>query len=139
MGVTVHRFKASSKYHAKHMVADGNAALIATQNLTRKCFTRTRDFLLVTHDATIVRTLEQTFRADLDGKPAPSTDRLIFGPEGSRERIEQLLGSATTSIRILDHKLSDPGVLAILRDRARALMLSSKTAQARREKPRMAA
>lgn len=118
MGVTVHRFKASSKYHAKYMVADGNAALISTQNLTRKCFTRTRDFLLVTQDLRIVRTLQETFRADLEGKPAPSTESLIFGPENSREHIEQLLGSATTSIRILDHKLSDPGVLAILRDRA---------------------
>ena len=40
-------------------------------------------------------------------------------PEGSRERIEQLSASAKKSIRILDHKLSDPGVLAILRDRTR--------------------
>ena len=51
MGVTVHRFKPSSKYHAKYMVADGKAAIVATQNLTRKCFNRTRDFLLVTQDA----------------------------------------------------------------------------------------
>jgi phosphatidylserine/phosphatidylglycerophosphate/cardiolipin synthase-like enzyme len=119
MGVTVHRFKSSSKYHAKYMVADGRSALIATQNLTRKCFRRTRDFVLVTRDAAIAAGLKATFRADLDGKPAPSTERLILGPEGSRERIEQLLGSAKKSIRILDHKLSDPGVLAILRDRAR--------------------
>jgi phosphatidylserine/phosphatidylglycerophosphate/cardiolipin synthase-like enzyme len=119
MGVIVHRFKPSSKYHAKYIVADDKAAIIATQNLTRKCFKRTRDFLLVTQDAPIVSMLSQTFRADLEGKPAPSTYRLILGPEGSRERIEQLLGSAQSSIRILDHKLSDPGVLAILRDRAR--------------------
>jgi phosphatidylserine/phosphatidylglycerophosphate/cardiolipin synthase-like enzyme len=119
MGVTVHRFKPSSKYHAKYMVADGKSAIVATQNLTRKCFNRTRDFLLVTHDAAIVGTLEETFRADLYGTPAPSTQRLILGPEGSRERIEQLIGSAMTSIRILDHKLSDPGILAILRDRVR--------------------
>jgi phosphatidylserine/phosphatidylglycerophosphate/cardiolipin synthase-like enzyme len=119
MGVTVHRFKASAKYHAKYMVADGVTALIATQNLTRKCFNRTRDFLLVTQDPAIVTALEATFRADLDGKPAPSTERLILGPEGSRDRIEQLLGSAKRSIQILDHKLSDQGILAILRDRAR--------------------
>ena len=62
MGVTVHRFKASNKYHAKFMVADRNAALIATQNLTRKCFTRTLDFLLVTQDAIIVAALEETSR-----------------------------------------------------------------------------
>jgi cardiolipin synthase A/B len=119
MGVTVHRFKSSGKYHAKYMVADGKSAIIATQNLTRKCFTRTRDFLLVTNDTAIVSVLEATFRADLEGKPAPSTGRLILGPEASRERIEQLLGSAQKSIHILDHKLSDPGVLAILRDRTR--------------------
>jgi phosphatidylserine/phosphatidylglycerophosphate/cardiolipin synthase-like enzyme len=119
MGVTVHRFKSSGKYHAKYMVADGRAAIITTQNLTRKCFTRTRDFLLVTHDPALVDALTETFRADLDGQQAPSTRRLILGPDASRDRIEQLLAGAQTSVRILDHKLSDPGVLAILRDRTR--------------------
>jgi cardiolipin synthase A/B len=119
MGVTVHRFRSSGKYHAKYMVADGRAAIVATQNLTRKCFTRTRDFLLVTQDPAVVGALARTFRADLDGKPAPVTARLILGPDASRDRIEQLLAAARTSIRILDHKMSDPGVLAILGDRTR--------------------
>jgi cardiolipin synthase A/B len=119
MGVTVHRFKPSNKYHAKFMVADDRVALIATQNLTRRCFRRTRDFLLVTHNSEITSALSATFRADLEGTAAPTVNRLIFGPGGSRNRIERILAGAQRSIRILDHKLSDAGILAILRDRMR--------------------
>lgn len=120
MGATVHRFnRTGTKYHAKYMVADNETALIGTLNLTRKCFRRTRDFLLVTRDRNVVTDLAATFRADIDGATAPPTGRLIVGPDNSRERIEQILGSARQSIQILDHKLSDPGILALLRDSRR--------------------
>lgn len=123
MGVVVHRFAGSAsgmKYHAKYAVADDRAALAGTFNLTRKCFRKTRDFLLVTRDAGIVAGLAALFRADaLGGTIQSGGGRLIVGPDHSRERIESLLAGARYSIRILDHKLSDPGILAILRDRRR--------------------
>jgi phosphatidylserine/phosphatidylglycerophosphate/cardiolipin synthase-like enzyme len=123
MGVVVNRVAAGGmKYHAKFMVADDAAALIGTLNLTRKCFRRTRDFLVITHDRAVVAGLAAAFRADAQGVPMEtlaSDARLILGPESARERIESLLGSARQSIRIMDHKLSDPAVLAILRDRRR--------------------
>ena len=126
MGVVVHRFAgfaespSGMKYHAKYAVADDRAAMIGTFNLTRKCFRRTRDFLLVTRDPGVVAGLAALFRADaLGGAMQNGGGRLIVGPDHSRERIESLLAGARHSIRILDHKLSDPGILAILRDRRR--------------------
>jgi cardiolipin synthase len=119
MGVHVYSFAQSAmKYHAKFMVADGDRALIATSNLTRKCFRRTSDYVLTTQDLEVARSLASLFWADVAGAPIHDfSERLIVGPE-SRARIEALLDSARESIRIKDHKLSDPEVLRILRDRS---------------------
>ena len=40
-----------------------------------------------------------------------------MGPERSREEIRGLIAGAKHSIRILDHKLSDPDLVALLRER----------------------
>ena len=69
----------------------------------------------------MVKGLLTLFRADAAGVPLPSRRplgrRLIVGPERSRKEIRALIESATHSIRILDHKLSDPDIVALLRER----------------------
>lgn len=111
------------KYHAKYLVADEGPAIVTTLNPTRKCFSRTWDCLLVTHDPTVVKGLQALFRADAGGARLASHralgDRLIVGPERSRHHIRRLIGGATRSIRIIDHKLSDPDLVALLKDRRR--------------------
>ena len=120
MGVAVHRSPAAAmKYHAKYMVVDGETACIGTANLTRKSFRRTRDFLLLTSEPDAVRELVQLFRSDATGAFPEACESLIVGPQSCRETIEQLLASARSSIRILDHKLSDRRILAILAERQR--------------------
>jgi cardiolipin synthase A/B len=109
------------KYHAKYLVADDGPALVTTLNPTRKCFSRTWDAVLVTHDEAVVRSLLHLFQADAAGH-APRlgrrfSRRLIVGPERARSDVHALIAGACRSIRILDHKLSDPGVVALLRDR----------------------
>jgi cardiolipin synthase A/B len=122
MGAVVTRYgDPVVKYHAKYLVADGTTAIVTTLNPTRKCFTRTWDALLITRDPSVVKGLQTLFRADSAGKPLPSrrpiSRRLIVGPERSRSEIRALIAGARSSIRILDHKLSDPDVVALLRDR----------------------
>jgi cardiolipin synthase A/B len=112
------------KYHAKYLVADQGPALVTTLNPTRKCFTRTWDAVIVTHDDEVVRSLLHLFQADSAGR-APSlgprfSRRLIVGPERARPDVHALIGGARRSIRILDHKLSDPDVVALLRERRAA-------------------
>jgi cardiolipin synthase A/B len=122
MGAVVTRYgDPVVKYHAKYLVADGKTAIITTLNPTRKCFTRTWDAVLITQDPSVVKGLLTLFRADSAGKPLPSrrpiSRRLIVGPERSRSEIRALISGAKSSIRILDHKLSDPDVVALLRER----------------------
>ena len=122
MGAVVTRYADPVvKYHAKYLVADEATAVVTTLNPTRKCFSRTWDAVLITPDASVVQGLLTLFRADSAGLPLPSrrpiSRRLIIGPERSRAELRALIAGARHSIRILDHKLSDPDLLGLLRDR----------------------
>jgi len=122
MGAVVTRYADPVvKYHAKYLVADDKTAIITTLNPTRKCFSRTWDAVLITQDPSVVKGLLTLFKADAAGVPLTSRRslgrRLIVGPERSRAEIRAMIASARHSIRILDHKLSDPDLVALLRDR----------------------
>jgi len=122
MGAVVTRYgDPVVKYHAKYLVADESTAIVTTLNPTRRCFSRTWDAVLITQDASVVKGLLTLFRADAAGAPLPSrrpiSRRLIIGPERSRAEISALIAGARHSIRILDHKLSDPDLVGLLRER----------------------
>jgi cardiolipin synthase len=122
MGAVVTRYvDPVVKYHAKYLVADDSTAIITTLNPTKKCFTRTWDAVLLTQDPAVVKGLLTLFKADAAGAPLPSrrplSRRLIIGPERSRGEFRALICSAKHSIRILDHKLSDPDLVGLLRER----------------------
>lgn len=130
MGGVVHRYADPVvKYHAKYLVADGKVALITTLNPTRKCFTRTWDIVLTTDDRSVVRSVSTLFALDAAGERVMPrhrlSSRLIIGPEGARSRMRALIMSARKSIDILDHKLSDPDLVELLRERrARGIVVS---------------
>jgi cardiolipin synthase len=122
MGAVVTRYADPVvKYHAKYLVADEATAIVTTLNPTKKCFSRTWDAVLITKDLSVVKGLLALFGADSAGHPLPSrrpiSRRLIIGPERSRAEILGMIASARKSIRILDHKLSDPDLVGLLRER----------------------
>jgi phosphatidylserine/phosphatidylglycerophosphate/cardiolipin synthase-like enzyme len=49
--------------------------------------------------------------------PAGLTDRLIIGPDTARARFRELILSARRSIRLVDHRVTDPDMLELLRSR----------------------
>jgi phosphatidylserine/phosphatidylglycerophosphate/cardiolipin synthase-like enzyme len=110
------------KYHAKYLVADDGPALVASLNLTKKCFAKTCDVVVVTHDPEVVAGLKLLMAADRDGLAAPETfpDRLILGPERARRQFTTIIQQARSSITLIDAKLSDPGILGLLEERRAA-------------------
>jgi phosphatidylserine/phosphatidylglycerophosphate/cardiolipin synthase-like enzyme len=120
MGAKLHRYADPVvKYHAKYIVADDGPALVASLNFTRKCFTDTVDFLLVSHDPTVVAGLRRLFEAD-SRRPEPTRPvrfgrRLIAGPEHARREFTRLVERARRSIAIVDPKLTDPAILDLLK------------------------
>ena len=122
MGAKVHPYSDPvMKYHAKYLLADDGPALITSLNLTAKCFGATCDFILLTHDPGVVSGLRELF--DVDWLAPHSTlsprisPRLIIGPERARAQFTALLEGARSSIHIIDHKLDDPAIQALLKSR----------------------
>jgi cardiolipin synthase len=125
MGAEVHRYSgARTKYHAKYIVADDGPALIASLNFTRKCFDKTCDFIVLTRRPEIVSGLRQLFEIDCHspdtGIPADLDGGLVVGPELARARFMDILGHARRTIRIIDHRVSDPEFVALLRSQQAA-------------------
>src|SRR5215470_7794839 len=52
------------KYHAKYLVADEGPSIVASLNFTKKCFTKTWDALVITHDPVVASGLKQLMAAD---------------------------------------------------------------------------
>ena len=76
------------------------------------------------HDARARRSCGRCPRSSRSTPPAKRvlprhriSPRLIIGPEGARQRMQALLASARRSIHVLDHKLSDPDLVSLLRER----------------------
>jgi len=107
------------KYHPKYLVADEGPAVVASLNFTRKCFRKTCDALVITHDPEVVSGLRKLWTADRDRLPMPEdlTERLIVGPERARRQFTALIARARTSIRLIDAKLSDPELVSVLNAR----------------------
>jgi phosphatidylserine/phosphatidylglycerophosphate/cardiolipin synthase-like enzyme len=125
MGAKVHPYSDPVvKYHAKYVLADDGPALVASLNLTAKCFGATCDFMLLTHDAGVIGGLAELFEVDWlaphSAFPAKVSQRLIVGPERARAQYTALLESAKRSIHIIDHKLSDPHIKTLLKSKKRA-------------------
>ena len=120
MGATLHRYADPVvKYHAKYLVADNGPAVVASLNLTQKCLTGTIDFVLVTRDRAVVSGLTALFDADHSkpGGPLPRGlgRRLIVGPEHAREQLTALIEGAKHTITLVDPKVTDPAMLALLK------------------------
>jgi phosphatidylserine/phosphatidylglycerophosphate/cardiolipin synthase-like enzyme len=116
-GASVHAYNDPVvKYHAKYLVADDGPAVVTSLNLTKKCFAKTCDAVVLTHDPTVVSGLRQLMASDRDGIAAPEAlpGRLILGPEGARRQFTALIREARSSILLIDAKLSDPDLLALL-------------------------
>ena len=122
-GVDVRRYgDAVVRYHAKYLAADEGPAIVASLNFTGKCFGPTCDFMLVSTDGRLVAGLRRVFEADWHGTayaptPAADDERLIVGPERARARFTALLAQATRRIRLIDPKITDPAMLALLNGR----------------------
>lgn len=125
MGVRVTPHGArTTKHHAKYLVADHGPLLVASFNLTRKCFHDTCDFGVETTDPDAVTDAWRLFDADLAHRGLPASaaahSRLVVGPEWAGDTVRGLLAGAQRRIAIIDHKLDDPRVKRILAAKARA-------------------
>ena len=122
LGVDVRKYADTVvRYHAKYIVADNGQAVVASLNFTRKCFSSTCDFMLVSTDPDLVAELRGLFDADWRApghrSPGDQAGRLIVGPEHARARFAALIGQASHRLRLIDPKISDPAMMVLLKSR----------------------
>jgi phosphatidylserine/phosphatidylglycerophosphate/cardiolipin synthase-like enzyme len=99
--------------HVKAMVIDESRAMIMSLNLTRP-YDHTRDYAIVTDDATVVDEFLRVFQGDIDNAaaktgntPPLASPALVWSPVNSESRIVALVESARASIITSTENLGD--------------------------------
>ena len=120
-GVTVTRTADDlARYHAKMMIVDREELHVYGFNFTALDLKR-RSFGIVARDRKIVQDALRLFEADVQRQNfEPTSDSLVISPENAREQLATFLKRAKTSLAIYDPKVSDPGMIRLLAQRAKA-------------------
>jgi phosphatidylserine/phosphatidylglycerophosphate/cardiolipin synthase-like enzyme len=120
-GVTVTRTADDlARYHAKMMIVDREELHVYGFNFT-SLDAKSRSFGLVARDRKTVQDAIRLFEADVQRQEfEPSADSLVISPENAREQLATFLKRARKSLAIFDPKVSDPGMIRLLVQRAKA-------------------
>jgi len=99
--------------HEKSMVIDGQAALIATFNLSEKYFTETRDYGVITFDPVVVEQVRAGFEADWHRSFfEPRLDvGLVWSNAHSRGQMARVIDAASKTLWIQHPKFVDAVIL----------------------------
>jgi cardiolipin synthase len=121
-GITVSRTADDLvRYHAKFFVVDRSRAFILGFNFTALDINKSRSFGIEVRTRRVVQELLSLFEADAGRQPyKPGVADLLVSPLNARERLAAFIRAARRQLLIYDPKLSDPRMLALVRERVRA-------------------
>jgi cardiolipin synthase len=120
-GVTVTRTADDLvRYHGKIMIVDRSALHVYGFNYTGLDL-KSRSFGLVCRDRRYVQEALRLFEADLAKQDfEPTSDALVVSPENAREQLATFIKRAKRQLCIWDPKVSDPQMIRLLQQRAKA-------------------
>jgi len=121
-GVTVARTADDlRRYHGKMMIIDRRELYILSFNLTYLDIERSRGFGIVTTNRKQVLEAARLFEADATRKPyEPTVPDLVVSPGNARKQLAAFIQGAKRELLIYDPKISDPAMIKLLMDRAKA-------------------
>ncbi len=121
-GVTVSRTADELvRYHAKMMIVDREELHVYGFNYTALDL-KSRSFGVVTKDRKVVQEAMRLFEADVcrqEFEPALE-EGFVVSPENAREQLATFIKRAKKSLVIYDPKLSDPQMIRLIHQRAKA-------------------
>lgn len=112
-----------SRYHGKYVLIDRRVLYVLSFNFTHLDIGHSRGFGVVTTNPNWIREAVRLFEADCTHTPyvpAKRTDTFVVSPTNSRRVLGAFLRGAKTQLLIYDPKISDPEMLRILHERAKA-------------------
>jgi phosphatidylserine/phosphatidylglycerophosphate/cardiolipin synthase-like enzyme len=121
-GITVARTADDlTRYHGKMMIIDRRELHLLAFNFTSLDIDHSRSFGLVTGHKKLVAEAVKLFDADIKRQPYSAGHRnFIVSPVNARKQLSAFLHGAKKQILIWDSEVSDPGMIRILEERARA-------------------
>jgi phosphatidylserine/phosphatidylglycerophosphate/cardiolipin synthase-like enzyme len=121
-GATVEWSAAKFTYmHAKSIVIDDTIAVISTGNYLASQMAQERNYVVRDEDPSDVASLAAIFDADFAGtEPDVSCTRLVVSPVNARQRILDLIASATDTLDIESMQLADSDVRSAIAARKQA-------------------
>jgi cardiolipin synthase len=120
-GVTVSRTADDlPRYHGKMTIVDDRVFVLGF-NYTKQDIEKSRSFGISTSDARTYKEACALFEADVTRQPfKPSLDTFVVSPEGSREKLSNLIKAAKKQLLIYDDRVTDRLMLRLLKERAAA-------------------
>jgi cardiolipin synthase len=121
-GVTVARTADDLvRYHDKLMIVDRKELYIMAFNMTYLDIEHSRSFGVVTRNRQLVREAIKLFEADAKRNPyEPGLSSFVVSPLNARKQLSALIKGAKKSLLIYDPEVSDPSIISVLEQRAKA-------------------
>lgn len=121
-GVTVARTSDDLvRYHNKMMIIDRCVLYLLGFNFTYLDIEHSRSFGLVTRNREVVQEAVRLFEADTKRQPfTPGLATFVVSPVNARKELSAFIRGAKKELIIYDLKVSDPAMIGLLEERARA-------------------
>src|SRR5262249_9714488 len=109
------------RYHSKMMVIDRRALYLLTFNFTFLDIHHSRSFGVITHEPDLIAEAVQLFEADVEGQAHKvEAGRFVISPVNSRRKLTEFILGARNQLLIYDGKLTDPQMVRLLENQAKA-------------------
>jgi phosphatidylserine/phosphatidylglycerophosphate/cardiolipin synthase-like enzyme len=106
------------RYHAKYMIAD-DVLHVFGFNFTKLDILKSRSFAVATRDRRAVNEALKLFEADVTRQTYnAAASNLVVSPESARADLTAFVKNARRELAIYDAKLTDPGMVKLLNERA---------------------
>jgi cardiolipin synthase len=121
-GVTVSRTAGDLvRYHGKLMIVDRRELYLLAFNFTYQDIEHSRSFGIVTTNRTVVQEAVRLFEADTKRIPyTPASSALVVSPVNARKQLAAFIAAAKSELLIYDPVISDPAMIRLLEERAKA-------------------
>jgi len=121
-GVTVSRTDDElRRYHYKMLLVDRETLYTQGFNYTRLDIEKSRSMAVATKNKSMVSEAIKLFEADATRQPyTANNDNFLVSPENAREQLATFIKRAKKQIAIYDGQVSDPQMLRVLAQRAKA-------------------
>jgi len=121
-GVTVARTADDLvRYHGKFMIVDQRELYLLAFNFTYLDIEHSRSFGIITTNNKLVQEAGKLFEADKNREPyTPAVAAFVVSPANARKQLSSFIKGAKNELLIYDPEISDPAMIRLLDERAKA-------------------